>query len=389
VKKRLVLVIFVALLLAVAAFVYIGQYRHRHAALYYSGTMEAAAQSDLAFQVAGAVKEVRVDEGQAVSRGQVLAVLGAEQFEARLDQARADLDQATERMKQLQIVLQQQRKLLPAQVEKARAAVQALASRLAELKAGYRPREVQRARLALEEARVSMEEARKDKIRFDTLFQKKIIAEKDRDTVNLKYTTALKEYERARQAYALMKEGYRKETIAAAEARLAEGRAALKQAQANLAKIDTTRRQVKAAEAGVQMARAMVDLAQIQLSYTRLKAPFDGILVSRNVEPGEVVSPGREVLSVADLSRVDLKVFVDETEIGKVKPGQQVDIKIDTFPDKVYPGTVSYISPEAEFTPKIIQTRKERVKLVYLVKISIDNPHLELKPGMPADAWFK
>jgi HlyD family secretion protein len=84
-----------------------------------------------------------------------------------------------------------------------------------------------------------------------------------------------------------------------------------------------------------------------------------------------------------------LKVFVDETEIGKVKPGQAVDVKIDTFPDKTYVGRVSYISPEGEFTPKIIQTHKERVKLVYLVKITISNPNLELKTGMPADAWFK
>jgi HlyD family secretion protein len=86
---------------------------------------------------------------------------------------------------------------------------------------------------------------------------------------------------------------------------------------------------------------------------------------------------------------VDLKVFVSETEIGEVKPGQAVEVKIDTFPSKTYAGTVTYISPEGEFTPKIIQTHKERVKLVYLVKITIANPDLELKPGMPADAWFK
>jgi len=92
---------------------------------------------------------------------------------------------------------------------------------------------------------------------------------------------------------------------------------------------------------------------------------------------------------MADLSRVDLKVFVGETEIGKIKPGQPVDVKTDTFPDKTYTGRVAFISPQAEFTPKIIQTHKERVKLVYLVKVSIPNPDLELKSGMPADAWFR
>jgi HlyD family secretion protein len=125
------------------------------------------------------------------------------------------------------------------------------------------------------------------------------------------------------------------------------------------------------------------------LQYTRLLAPYNGIITSRNVEPGEVVSPGREVLTMADLSTVDLKIFVDETEIGKVKPGQDVDVKIDTFPNKVYKGKVTFISPEGEFTPKIIQTKKERVKLVYLVKVSIPNPSFELKSGMPADAWLR
>jgi HlyD family secretion protein len=120
-----------------------------------------------------------------------------------------------------------------------------------------------------------------------------------------------------------------------------------------------------------------------------LKSPDDRVVTSRNIEPGETVTPGREVITISDLSRVDLKIFVDETEIGKVKQGQKVDVKVDTFPDKTYTGYVSFISPEGEFTPKIIQTKKERVKLVYLVKVSIDNPNLELKAGMPADAWLK
>jgi HlyD family secretion protein len=116
---------------------------------------------------------------------------------------------------------------------------------------------------------------------------------------------------------------------------------------------------------------------------------MDGVVTSRNIEPGETVTPGREVITISDLSRVDLKIFVDETEIGKVKPGQKVDVKVDTFPGKTYTGSVSFISPEGEFTPKIIQTKKERVKLVYLVKVSIANPNVELKSGMPADAWLR
>jgi len=257
------------------------------------------------------------------------------------------------------------------------------------LETGYRNQDVQQARLAVEEARFAMEEARKDQLRFEQLFQRKVVAEKDKDTADLKYETALKGYERAKEAYALFKEGYRKESIEAARSREAEARAALKLAGSNLKKIEATEKEVKAAGAQVQAAQAALELAEIRLSYCELRAPFHGIIVSRNMEPGEVVSIGQEVISISDLSDVDLKVFVDETEIGKVKPGQQVDVKIDTFPGKTYPGYVAFISPEGEFTPKIIQTHKERVKLVYLVKIKIANPDFELKTGMPADAWFR
>jgi HlyD family secretion protein len=387
-KKRLILTVFLVLLLAVGGLVYWGQRKERSTELYYSGTIEAT-QANLAFQVSGRVSEVFFDEGQAVEKNQRIAVLDQEEFKARRDQARSDLIRSRENLKQLQALLKLNRKVLPAEVERVKASVEALRYQLAELEAGYRVQEVEQARYVYEQAQFALEEARKDKIRYDRLFERKIVAENDKDATDLKYETALKEYERAKEAYELLKEGYRKESIATARSKLAEGRAALKQAKDNLIKIEVAEQQVEAAKAQVLSAEAALELAKIQLKHTELSAPFNGILVSRNVEPGEVVSPGREVISLADLSKVDLKVFVGETEIGKVKPGQDVEVKNDTFPSKTYAGTVTFISPEGEFTPKIIQTHKERVKLVYLVKITIANPDLELKPGMPADAWFK
>jgi len=387
-KKRLILVVFLVLLFGVGAMVYWGQRAERLAELYYSGTIEAT-QANLAFQVSGRVSIVFFDEGQAVEKNQVLAVLDQDEFKARRDQARADWIRSQQNLKQLETLLELNRQVLPAEVERVKATVQALQSQLAELEAGYRIQEVEQARYAYEQAQFALEEARKDKIRYERLFERKIVAEKDKDAVDLKYETALKAYEGAKKAYELLQEGYRKESIATARSKLAEGQAALKQARDNLKKIDVIESEVEAARAQVQSARAELELAEIRLNYTELRAPFKGILVSRNVEPGEVVTPGQEVLSLSDLSQVDLKVFVDETEIGKVRPGQAVDVKIDTFPSKAYAGQVSFISPEGEFTPKIIQTHKERVKLVYLVKITIPNPNFELKTGMPADAWFR
>jgi HlyD family secretion protein len=388
VRKRLILGLFLVLLLGVGGLVYWGQYSRRSAELYYSGTIEAT-PSNLAFQVSGRVQEVLTDEGRAVEKGQVLAVLDRREFAALRDQSRANLHRAEQSLRQLETGLEVNRKVLPAEVERAEAAERALKAQLTQQETGNRSQEIARARLAAEAARVTLDNARKDKARYDELFAKGVVAEKTRDAADLGFQTALKEHARAVQAYLLSKEGSRREEIDTARSRLAEGQAALRLAQSNLQKIQATEQEVEAARAQVAAANAALSVAEIQLARTELHAPYTGIVLSRNVEPGEVVSPSQEVLSMADLSRVDLKVFVGETEIGKIKPGQPVDVKTDTFPDKTYTGRVAFISPQAEFTPKIIQTHKERVKLVYLVKVSIPNPDLELKSGMPADAWFR
>ncbi|MBN1930753.1 MAG: efflux RND transporter periplasmic adaptor subunit [Desulfobacterales bacterium] len=387
-KKLLILVVFFTLLIGVGTLVYMGQRQEGDKGSYYSGTIEAT-QADLAFNTAGRVESIWVDEGQSIKKGQILAELESAEFSARRDLAQARLEQSLEHLNQLQAVFEVYQSTLPAEVERAEAAVTALQAQRDELEAGYRIQEVQQARLALEAAQSTYNEARKDKIRYDKLFQEKIIAEKDKDVVDLKFELALKAYERAKEDFDLLQEGFRKQTIDVARAKLAEGRAVLLKARGNLKTIEATAGEVAAAKANVQAARSELELANIQLAYTKLQAPFEGILTSRNLEPGEVVSASREVFSLADLSKVDLKVYIDETEIGKIKPGQTAEVRIDTFADKIYTGRVAFISPEGEFTPKMIQTQKERVKLVYLVKIAILNPDFELKPGMLADAWFR
>lgn len=335
-KKKIGLMVFAALILGVGFLVYSGQRKAKLDELYYSGTIEAT-NSELAFQVGGRVVNVSVREGESVENGQILAKLDQSEYRARHEQASANLDRSEKKLRQLEMVLEIYKKTLPAEVVKATAAVSS--------------------------SKDTMEEARKHKKRYDTLFEKNVVSENEWETVKLRYQTA--------------------------DSRLSEAEAVLKQARSNLKNIEVTEKEVEATKADVRAARAVLKITQIQIKYTELRAPFNGIIVSRNVELGEVVIPGREVLTLSDLSTVDLKIFVGETEIGRVKPGQRVDVKSDTFPDKVYKGKVSFISPEGEFTPKIIQTHKERVKLVYLVKISIPNPDLELKPGMPADAWLR
>ena len=386
-KKRIIIIVFFALLAVVILLVYFGQRSARLNELY-SGTLEAT-QAELSFQAAGRALDLPVDEGQSVEKDQILALLDRSEYQARYDQAKANLDAAKADLARLEVNLDVYKKVLPADVERYEAGVTALKAQMDQMEAGYRVQDVERADYNLSSLKTSMEIARKNKERYDILFSENIISEKEHDSAALQYETALKAYESARATMDQMKEGYREEDIRVSKAKLAEGEAALKQARSNLAKIDMTEKEVEAARARVQAAEASFKLAETQLGYMDLKAPFKGIITSRNIEPGEVVSLGQEVFSLADLSSIELKIYVDETEIGKVRPGQEADVTVDTFPDKVFKGKVSFISPEAEFTPKIIQTHKERVKLVYLVKVLIPNPGLDLKPGMPADARLK
>jgi HlyD family secretion protein len=334
-KKRIIIIVFIILFVTVGLLVYFGQKNNREKGLFYSGTIETT-QANLSFQVPGRVMKVNFQEGQPVTKDQIIAELDQAEFESRYEQAKANLDRAQKTKQQLGTVLDISRKTLPSEVARAKANVKSVKDTLKDAEKNYQ--------------------------RFEDLFSKGVITEKERDTMKLTYEVA--------------------------KSRLAESESVLKLAQGNLAKIDAVKQDVEVATAQINAVNASLNQASIQLAYTQLKSPMDGVITSRNIEPGETVNSGREVITISDLSRVDLKIFVDETEIGKVKPGQKVDVKVDTFPGKIYTGTVSFISPEGEFTPKIIQTKKERVKLVYLVKVSIANPNFELKSGMPADAWL-
>ena len=145
-------------------------------------------------------------------------------------------------------------------------------------------------------------------------------------------------------------------------------------------------RNIATGQAGVREGEASVGLANIVLGYTRLTAPFDGVITVRQAELGEVVVPGTPVVSIADLDHVWLRAYVNETDLGRVHLGSAAVVSTDSYPGKHFRGRVSFIADKAEFTPKSVETHAERVTLVYRIKIDIDNAAHELVPGMPADA---
>lgn len=174
------------------------------------------------------------------------------------------------------------------------------------------------------------------------------------------------------------------------KATLDQADTALKQASAVLQRDQSLQtaaaRAIDVAKASVHSGEAAVALARIVLSYTTLRAPFDGVVNVQQAEVGEIVVPGTPVLTLADLDHVWLRAYVNQSDLGRVRLGQEVSVSNDSDPNRRYQGRISFISDKAEFTPKSVETHAERVNLVYRIKIDVANPEHELVPGMPADA---
>ncbi len=290
-----------------------------------SGNIEAH-ESLVSFKVPGRIVELPVEEGQQVQQGDLLARLEDSDFKQKVR-----IDEATVNVRQ---------------------------SNLALVLAGTREQQIKALQQSVIDAQADLALKIADRDRAQQLFSKDEISAQDRDRA----VTAAKRSEAAlnaaQQHLSEAQEGPRKEDIAIA-------RANLEQAKANLG------------------------LARINASYSTLRAPTSGVITVRQAELGEVVSLGSPVVSLADLDHIWLRSYIAETDLGRIHWGQDVAVTTDTYPGKQYHGRVSFIASNAEFTPKSIQTYKERVTLVYRVKIDIDNPNHELKPGMPADAHLQ
>jgi multidrug resistance efflux pump len=149
-----------------------------------------------------------------------------------------------------------------------------------------------------------------------------------------------------------------------------------------------TAEEVAVTEARVREAEAGVSALQVQIDKMTLRSPIAGVVSSRSAHEGEAATAGATLMTVANLDEVKLTVYVPQTRLGEVLLGQEVEVEVDSFPGRVFPGTVSYISQQAEFTPKNVQTEEERVNMVFAVKVRLPNLDHWLKPGMPADAYW-
>ncbi len=290
-----------------------------------SGNIEIT-DAELGFQIAGRVATREVDEGQPVQAGQVVARLETVDLEREVALREAEL--------------------------------RAAKAVLAELRAGSRPEEIAQAEAVLASARAEAHRADLDLERQKTLRQQAVATVREYELAEATARVSAARVREAEERLALVRKGPRDEEIEQAEAR-------------------------------VEQAREALGLARTRLGFATLSAPFAGLVLAKHLEPGEYASPGTPVVTVGDLEHPWLRAYIHETDLGRVKIGQRVEVTTDTYPGKVYEGRVTFLSAQAEFTPKNVQTQAERVKLVYRIKVELANPHQELKPGMPADARIR
>lgn len=287
-----------------------------------SGTIETT-MTALSFKIPGRVRERLVDEGQKVAAGQVVARLEDDEVRQELAGRKAELATAQ--------------------------------AALAELQAGSRVEEVAQAEAAVVRYKAESRRAEDEYLRSEKLFKREVIAKRD-----------LEQIQAARDGSA---------------AALREASERLRQVRAGAR--SETRQQ---ARARVQGAEATVSLARTRLEESTLFAPTAGIVLSKNIEPGEQVAPGTPVVTIGRLEDVWIRGYVPESDLPRIRLGQKARVTVDGLKGKTFEGSLTFIAQEAEFTPKNVQTEKERVRLVYRIKVTVPNPDMTLKPGMPADA---
>ena len=349
-----------------------------------SGNIEVTTV-DVSFKIPGKIEKLAVVEGDQVREGQVIAFLEHKDLIAQKTKAEAALDAAQSRIPTLQKNIELQDQATLQEISQAEAAVEAVHARLQQLLAGSRPQEIQSAKANLEQTQADAVKRKADMERAEKLFRDNFISAQEWDSAKNAYEVAAANQKKAEENYALVVEGPRKEEIAAARAQWEQAQAALKLAKARRIQVEVLRKELLTAQAQVREAAAAIEVINTQIGYSKLNAPLSGIILVKNTEPGEFVVPGGAVVTLGDVEKPWLKAFITEGDLGKVKLGQEVSVATDSYPGKVYPGKITFISSEAEFTPKNVQTAKERVKLVYRIKVALENPHRELKPGMPAD----
>jgi HlyD family secretion protein len=385
-KKILIPIVLVVLIVAVAGVLWSRRGNGEDAnRIRLSGNIELT-QMDISFKVAGKLAERTVDEGDAVKKGQLIARIDQLQTLRQKNAQQASVQSAQMQAAEASTSVDWQRATLEGDIGLRRAEVQQAQAVLDQLLAGSRPQEIQQAEAAAADARTQHEQARLDWERAQTLFKNDDISTAQRDQAQSRFNSTAAILRQTQEHSAMVREGPRKEEIAVARAQLARAQAAVRISEANRMEIKRREEEVRARRSEVDRAQQQLGVTEAQLQDTAVYSPVDGVVLVKSAELGEVLAAGTTVVTIGDMDHPWVRGYVRESDLGRVKIGQKVRITTDSYPGKEYWGRITFIASEAEFTPKQIQTKDERVKLMYRIKIEVDNQHRELKSNMPVDA---
>ena len=385
--KKVIILLVVVLIAGVILRVYWTDWFHSSNPnrLAISGNIELT-QVDISFKVPGKLIELKVDEGAFVKKGDVIARIDRQQVERQRARDEAGLAGAQVQLRETATLVDWQRQTLESDIALRRAEVRAAQAHLDEMLAGSRPQEIQQAQAAVTEAKSQHDAAKLDWDRAQELFKNDDISRAQFDQYRMRNDSTAAALKQAEERMAMVKEGPRKEEIESARAQVARADAALRVSEANRLELRRKEEDLQARRADVTRAAAQVGMTDTQIDDTVVTSPVDGVVLVKSAEVGEVLAAGTTVVTIGDIDHPWLRGYINETDLGRVKIGSAATLTTDSYRGRTYPGRVSFISSASEFTPKQIQTKEERVKLVYRIKIDVDNPQRELKSNMPVDA---
>ena len=360
-RKLLIPVVLGAALAAMGA--YSMNWFRRDTALEGSGTVEAR-NIRVGSKVGGRIDKVLVREGDAVEAGQVLISFDDKELQASLAQSRANAVKA-------------ERGFRPEEIAEARAAAAQAKAEYEQRRNGYRQEDIDAAGADLDRATADEVRTRLDFQRYDSLAQKDLVSKQQRDTAeaNWKMAAALKQ--NAQHKLDELKRGYRPEEIASAEARY-------HQTQATLEKFEHGSR-----SEDIAAARGALAYDEARYRERQVVAPSAATVEVLDARPGDLIAPNTPIATLLERDQIYVRIYIPETEIGRVHVGQKAEIRVDSFPNQTFSGSVEQINQQAEFLPRNVQTREERVHQVFGVKVRIEDSSHRVLAGMAADVKLK
>jgi multidrug resistance efflux pump len=356
-RKSLLILIVVAGLAAAAA--YSMGWFHHDTTLQGSGTVEAR-NIRVGSKVGGRIDKILVREGDAVESGQLLITFDDRELLASLAEARAAAEKA-------------ERGFRPEEIAEARAAAAQAKAEYDQRKNGYRQEDIDAAKADVDRATADEVRTHLDFQRYDALAAKDLVSKQQRDTAEANWKMALAQKQNVQHKLDELQRGYRPEEIAAAEARY-------HQTQATLEKYERGNRRED-----IAVAKAALAYDEARFREREVLAPAAATVEVLDVRPGDLIPPNTPIATLLERDQIYVRIYIPETDIGKVQLGQKAEIRVDSFPTQTFRGVVEQINQQAEFLPRNVQTREERVHQVFGVKVRIDDSSHRVLAGMAAD----